>query len=269
MLRITVNGPAGPRCSVEAPLDWTFQQVQEAIFEKIGVAAARQILLHGTSELQPQALVSSITDAPAPSGVALTLIEDPVTQAEMFAAFEAATLSHRADDKGAAALGRLCGLVERCRSKTLNARFPRGHFGGLTLLQAAAFLGDQYDHLQAFGCALLQRPDYTLVNDKPGCGTTTAAGTIHFPGLEDGTALHLAALGGKVALCRAIIDRDDFVELDARWSGSREACSNGWAMVDLPPGETAAEVALRCGHREIHEMLVAAQASKSSATAGG
>lgn len=264
MLQITVNGLAGPRCSVEAPLDWTVHQVQEAIAQKIGVPAARQILLLGTIELQPEALVSCLTDAPAPVEVALTLLEDPVTPAEMFEAFEAATgIRVDTDPPGKAqAVNRLCNLVERCRPKTLNALFPsQYYFQGLSVLQAAVFAGNpgQYDPM---ALAVLQRSDFSLVNYKPGQGNTWVARAFHFPGLEDGTVLHLAAARGRTEICRAIVERDDFVELDARWSGSRDARANGWCKVDLQAGETAAELALRSGYHEIHEMLVAAQAAR-------
>lgn len=260
-MRITVYGLGGPRCTVEAASDWTIQQVQEAIFRAIDVPVGRQILAKGKETLEPEVLVSSVTAEAVE--VDLTLVvdqEDAVTEDELWEAFEASKLTNmRVREEDA---HHLLSLLRRRRVKGLNRHIPEGFFQGFTYLQAVAFKDQDF---QALGCAILERPDFTLVNAIALPGTQRSwHGHDGFPGRADGTALHFAAAHGFARLCRAIVEREDFVEFDVRWSGCRHAHANDWARASLPPGETAAEVALRCGYHEIHEMLVAAREARAA-----
>lgn len=59
-VNIVVNGLAGPRCTIEAPTEWTVFQVQEAIAEKLDVAVGSQTLIKDKEKLQWQATVGSL-----------------------------------------------------------------------------------------------------------------------------------------------------------------------------------------------------------------
>lgn len=266
-VQVRVTGFGGPKCTVEAFSDWTIQQVQDMIFRKIGVPAGRQILLKGCEELAPQAVlhtVASVSDAPANVEVTLTLVvdeADPVKEEELRDAFKAVfeTLTRNEE-----AVQKLLGLLSRRRVSGLDERVGshvHTMMQGLTYLQCAAIAPCD---LQDVGCAILARKDFSLVNAKGCGGDNLYLREFRWGMYRDATALHIAAMRGRTKLCKAIIEREGFEELDARWSGLECAEANGFAPVDLPPGETATEVALRCGHDEIHQMLVAERAERDA-----
>ena len=85
-----------------------------------------------------------------------------------------------------------------------------------------------YRGLEEVGCAIVARPDFTEVNakvDERDKGLARDHGWF-----IGGTALHFAAAQGHARLCRAIIERPDFHELRARWSGFKDAETSAASM---------------------------------------
>ena len=86
-----------------------------------------------------------------------------------------------------------------------------------------------FPFMEDIACAILARPDFTEVDRKAQDEVNRQAKDKVLPDrlsrgdhlCVDGTALHLAAAKGRIRLCRAIIERADFAELSARWSGGK------------------------------------------------
>lgn len=72
-ITIVVNGPGGPRCTVEASTGWTILQVHKAILKKLSVPVDWQTLLHGTEILAWEAVLSRLV-ADGSATLHLTLV---------------------------------------------------------------------------------------------------------------------------------------------------------------------------------------------------
>lgn len=196
--------------------------------------------------------------------------DSPVTEDQLHEAFQASlpcTL---------AAAQTIRALLARPVVQGLDADFRHGHLitAGMSWLQVLAYSTmrsrnvhadhEANDLLEEAALLLLARPEFTRVNAKGTRGAPPAY-LEFFPGLADATALHFAAAQGRTRLCLAIAGHKDFVEGNATWSGCTHADSNGYTTAALPPGETAADVARRCGFRELSEKIQAVVAYGSQA----
>lgn len=196
-VNIIVNGPAGPRCTVEAGRWWTIYQVHSAIAQKIDVPVEWQTLVKDKEKLPYEEAVGFLLpddlDTLQPT---LVVVEEP-------GALPKACTPWRTE---AVALQ----LLRQPQLASLNDV----NESGLTALHSA--IGH---HLPAVAMAIIARPDFTKINAR----TSTGLGR---------TALHLAARDGQLQICQAILDRQDFTELlavaDDEWSTvPRTACQRG------------------------------------------
>lgn len=179
---ITVNGIAGPRCTVDATTEWSIRQVREALSSKLNIPVQWQTLFQGAQKLTLEAKVGSLLeDAAEPLSLSLVVAEVP--------------------DPEPTALQEAIEVQD-----------------WTVLMQAIS------QELPEVAVAILARPDFSGVNAKivGGC-----------------TALHGAALNGFLTVCQALMRRPDFTEAAA--------------VTDF--GETALQIARRCGHEAVVAFL--------------
>lgn len=211
-LTVVVNGIGGPRCTLEASTEWTILMVHEAILEKINVPVDWQKLIHGTEEVAWEVILSSLMVNKSVT-LQLTLVVEEVPEPKRRALVAAI---ERHDEAAALQLLR--------RHRLPGAVLNYLHYFGYSVLDRAL-----YEHLPEVALAILSRADFSEINAKPKSGST---------------ALHTAAAGGFLPICRAILDRDDFTEL----------------LTEDGHGITASQVADENGHHEVRDFLRAAEA---------
>lgn len=195
--------------------------------------------------------------------------DNPVTEDQLHEAFQASL-------KGTlAAAQTIRALLARPVVQGLDADFRHRHSitAGMSWLQVLAYSAkgswdveadhEAHDLLEEAALLLLARPEFTRVNARGARGTMPGH-LEFFPGLADATALHFAAAQGRTRLCLAIAGHEDFVEGNATWSGCPHG-ANRYTPAALPAGETAADVARRCGFRELSEKIEAVVAYGSQA----
>lgn len=189
--------------------------------------------------------------------------DDPVTQNQLEEAFQAFNPFR---PNALVAAQNIRALLARPTVHGINGVNPSGAYEGMNLLQTLASWAkgrwqkdadqEATDVVEEAALQLLARPDFTEVNAKgiPGSNSFEVGG---WAGLRDCTALHLAAVQGRSRLCMAIAGHKDFVEGNATWSGFPQAHINDFAPAPLPAGDTAADIARRCGHVELSEQIQA------------
>lgn len=193
-VQIKVNGPGGPRCSVQATTEWTILQVHDAIHEQLKVPVFWQTLLLGTKKLAWEVAIGSLISEDRKT-LQLTLLVHEVPLPEP-------RLLQDAIDNGNEA--QALRLLQLPQLPIPDAR----DWAESTVLHLAI---DK--QMPAAARAIAARADFPGINRKNRYGLTP---------------LHLAAGYGFLPVCAAILGNGSFTQLHATDVDGRTALE--WAQ---------------------------------------